>query len=474
MHTFDYLINIHRRPLAIGVRQAWWAWNAESKSSTRYPGDLRLRLVSRAFNLAVLRVFFKYDGVKFLAYRENMLQRLEEHILHDGNRGWDIGEAVRKLDVVLGTERYRPFSIFDKDHEPKYAGRDDEAETLKKGSHDLKILLEKRTLSRLVQRMPRLESLIVHLPEEWRSECPDEVDDYDSEDDEGQYGEQYDLDLLHALRSDIASIFSAAATPLPSPDPMFPPNPLNHLTYLRLTLPCAYDIAHIASCVPSSVASRLRHLYLEIIDGTGPCGDLEYTRYGDMSDDDGDGCLYSNLQHKHPNETHFPALCTFVSRCTHLSSLALVGTQCIDLATLVWRPETPGLQNVFLSRVTCTAELLISLLSPPSGEPSAPGAAPGFSPIETLQLENVRLWSGTWKSVFEHLTSAAQHLMHIRVYNVIYDPWGESGHLEERNGRPWENVDVVWTEDEGERKSLAKVIRGVQEGGWEVEEYMRW
>lgn len=465
VHIFDYLINVHRRPIENGFSPTMQVWNAESETRELRPGDIQLRLVSRAFNLAMTRVFFKYEAARIIAYQENALQRLEEHILHDGNRAWNIGDAVKKVEVVLGTGRHNAGSIFDQEHhDPDYA------EGLEKGANALQNLFDKQALPRIVQRMPRLESLIVYLPEEWRSEDPWDVDEphYDEDSDRSEYAPKYRLDLVQGLREQFASLFSAAAPLTPAPDPRFPPNPLQHLTYLRLSLPCAYDFAHIASHVPDAVASRLRHLYLEIIDGTGPGGDLAYTRaaHGDEdSDDEGDGeYLPSNLQAQFPNDESFPGMCALISQCTNLDSLGLVGTQCIDLANLTWRPSNGGLQNIYLSRVTCTSDTLLSLLSP-TGEPDSSDAPP--TPIEAFHIQDVRLWSGTWTSVFKRLLTAPK-LVRFHVYNLVYHAEGESAHLGERNNRPWENVDVIWSLDD-ERPEIWDVVKKVVKAGGSVD-----
>lgn len=245
-----------------------------------------------------------------------------------------------------------------------------------------------------------------------------------------------------------------------------------HITYhlvassLRLTIPCAYDFARINSCMPDTVALRLRHLYMEIIDGTGPGGDNEYTHHWQGDDDDGDeDHPFSNVQLQFPNVDHFSGMCGLANRCKSLESLALVGTQRINLETLDFQSTNGGLKNVYLSRVLCTAEKLLTLL-PSNSTEGTPGN------IEAFTIEESALWDGTWEVVLARLLEAPS-LLHVRVYNLIYSKHGLSSNYHEFNNRVWENASEIWTENEADRERLGQVLKAVQNRGYALEDDMQ-
>ncbi|KAF2440029.1 hypothetical protein P171DRAFT_116941 [Karstenula rhodostoma CBS 690.94] len=245
--------------------------------------------------------------------------------------------------------------------------------------------------------------------------------------------------------------------PLDAPQTHTGTSHLPFLTYLRLKLPCAYDFAHLASCMPGTVALRLRHLCLQIVDGTGPGGDLSYTRswQGDGNPFDSDeGHLFSNLQRKHPNTAYMQDICGLVNRCKNLESLGLVGTQCINLESLNWQPaEGPGLKTLYMSRVIATAEQLLTLLSSGRGD--------GACHIEAFDIKDVELMNGTWESVFARLLTSSS-LVFLQIFNLKYNIRGHSAHLALYNSRPWENVSEIWTKSRQDCERLSDVISAVE------------
>jgi hypothetical protein len=64
------------------------------------------------------------------------------------------------------------------------------------------------------------------------------------------------------------------------------------------------------------MAASLKHLYLEYIDGTGPGGDLYYTRswQGDNDSEGDEEYPYSNLQKKFPNVEYMDDVFKLVNR----------------------------------------------------------------------------------------------------------------------------------------------------------------
>lgn len=190
------------------------------------PGDIQLRLVNRAFNRAIMRVYFKHDGLKVRAMQGDQLKRFEENVFRDDARTWNLASAVGKLNFVMAEGGYRDASIFDMEHalEDEWEKEQNKNAKLDESAQHLKAFLDNGMLSRAVQRMPRLESLIIHLPEDWRSAQPisyeSDYDNDEAEEDENyaaKFGPRYRLDLLESLREDIASIFKAPVTPTLSP-----------------------------------------------------------------------------------------------------------------------------------------------------------------------------------------------------------------------------------------------------------------
>jgi hypothetical protein len=105
-----------------------------------------------------------------------------------------------------------------------------------------------------------------------------------------------------------------------------------------------------------------------------------------------------------------------------------------------------------------TASTLISLLSPSTSAPTT------TSSIVAFEILNVQLQDRTWGAIFEHLLPSPS-LAYINVYNIIYDKNGKSADNHESNSRPWETVDVIWTEEKQDIRSLQNLGRKVREKG---------
>ena len=211
--------------------------------------------------------------------------------------------------------------------------------------------------------------------------------------------------------------------------------------------------------MPDTVALRLRHLYMEIIDGTGPGGDNQYNAHwqGDDGLDGDENHPFSNVQLQFPNEDHFSGICGLVNKCKGLESLGLVGTQRIDLDALDLQSTNGGLKNIYLSRILCTAEELLKLLPSSDTEGSTCN-------IEAFRIEESALWDGTWEAVFASLAKAPS-LLYFRVYNLIYSKDGLSSNYHEHNNRVWENYSIIWTENDADNERLYDVLKAVQNRG---------
>jgi hypothetical protein len=201
---------------------------------------------------------------------------------------------------------------------------------------------------------------------------------------------------------------------------------------------------------------QLQHLHLEYTDSTGQAGSIYYTQHAeDHEEDEDDNMPFSNLQHRFPNTDHMNDMCKFVSRCRCLKSLSLVGTQCLDLESLNWRPASSGLENVLLSRAVVTSATLLALLS---------SCNTLVSKTVALDMREVRLWDSTWGAIFDRLASTPP-LRDIYVSDLHYDTYGESAGRRSGNGRLWEDSRVLWSDEENDGLSLRKLIERVEERG---------
>ena len=382
---------------------------------------------------------------------------MEEHVVLaiERKRGWNLAGEVTKLRVELRPKNYPSGSIFDVVHRKMdgWETEDNRDTQLDAGATRLKRFFETDALVCAMSTMPKLESLIIALYESWCSNGP--TWDYQMADEERR-GKRLRLDLMQSVREGLVRTF--ADIELNKLD-------LEHLTYLRLTLPVAYDFACINKHMPDTVVLRLRNLYLEFVDATGPGGDLAYTisRQGDSDSDGDEDYPFPNLQREFPNTAYMHDMCELINRCRNLESLGLIGTQCVSLEGLDLRPTNGGLRNVYLSRAVATLEKMQMLLSP--GKENAPVK------IEAFGIQEVQLMNETWETFFADLL-AAPSLLYFHVWNLVYNKYGESAHLAEFNNRPWENSSVIWTENYHDKERLHDVIRAVQERGGSVTEEM--
>ena len=267
-----------------------------------------------------------------------------------------------------------------------------ETAAMERAAEKMGAFLRAGTLARAVEKMPKLQALSVVLPEEWVNGVVRES----SFDDPWGYSEHYKrklnmrLELLERVRESVAGMFRCAPEK----------KSLTNLTYLKLTLPCAYDFVAVEENLPDEVARQLRHVYLEYIDGTGEGGNAK----------DQHPSLHaplSNIQDLYPNDEHKSVLWKIVSRCTSLCSLGLAGTQRIEPPTSSW--SGPGLNNVYLQRVAMQSEQLVNMMA---------------REVEAVDFGDVKLVSGSWEEVFSALLGS-ERLINLSVKNLTYDEDGE-------------------------------------------------
>ncbi|TVY21506.1 hypothetical protein LARI1_G002292 [Lachnellula arida] len=204
---------------------------------------------------------------------------------------------------------------------------------------------------------------------------------------------------------------------------------LPFLTCLNLDLPCTHDFVKLFNLVPVAVFSGLRDLHVAITDSTGPGGSKNYLFLADEDGDNDEYVPFSNLQQQYPNVKHAHGLFNIVEKCTSLC-----------------------LQSVQLSRVKISAENLIKLLSP------GMGIALQSSLLASVSLSDVDLTSGTWASVFEHLSLCPQ-LSYLNPEDLSYTRDGESSDFKEFAPRAWEDCANLWSRNEEDEEELMKLVK---------------
>lgn len=409
------------------------------------PSSLQLRLVSKAFDRAMARIWFRTEHLTVRVFdrtamfsdgpggheelerrtvKPNSVDRIKHLIL----QGQQFPAYLRHLRLELSTQD--GFSNYDRrqwlnPNNPKTHTVDRES-----------LLACLRVLPIALEKMERLESLWYNLTEIWESNYTGSG--------EGS-APQLDLFALDELRKSLCSLFSSSYA-----------HKFSCLTELRLTLSCTYDFAALNSAMADEVCQRLCHLYLEYVDATGPGGSNDYLHWAEDDQEDGDEEFpVSNLQEIHPNRDYMPDICRLIGRCTNLESLGLRATHYLDLDELDWNPQGSGLQSIYIHRARISLHALKKLLSAADGKISA---------ICALRLEYVHLLDRTWAEIFDHLIQV-NGIKYFGVKDLNYALRGTSAHLREFNNRPWENCNNIWSEHDADRRRLRDLVKNVLDNG---------
>jgi hypothetical protein len=432
MHTFEYLKGVRR--------------DFRNYLPLSY---LKLRLVSRAFNRAITRVWFQNEWLKLRAVdytgmfaKEGMEapENLERRIIRPNSvnntntfilEGQVLPQVLRRLRLELSADEGRLQWLEPDCHDPHPAERES-------------LLAFIKLLPSALEKVKRLECLWLNLNESWMS-------DYSGSD--AGSAPQLDLLAVNELRNSLCSLFS----------PSYAHN-FRFLTELRLALPCTYDFAALNKAMSDEATRRLRHLYLEYVDATGPGGDSSYLGWAeDENGYDGDeDFLPSNLQKKHLNYDYMPDVCKLVSRCSNLESLGLHATHYLNLDELDWKPVSTGLKNIYIYRAIVHFNTLKKLLSAADGESCN---------IVAMKLGYVQLLDHTWAEIFDHLVRAGA-MKYFNIEDLNYAHRGVSAHLRRFNGRLWENSDTIWTENAVDEDRLQDVVKKVLDAGGLVGRYL--
>lgn len=294
-----------------------------------------------------------------------------------------------------------------------------------------------QSLIKMVENLSKLQFLDMAIGSPWESTC----ERY------GWVGEilpasapQADIELISSFANKVASCLSLPA--------------MENLTTLRLALPSTYNFIEVGRGVPDSVWKRLKLLFLDVMDATGPGRSKQYLTY-----DRNGGHPPSNLQERYPNAEHAHGVFDIVAKCTNLDTLGIWGSHILDANLLEWRPASKGLKSLYLKRIKISAPNLIRLLSPSRGLPLSQ------SHLAKVWLADVDLTSGTWSDIFSHLTICPLQ-WYLNPSDLSYTPDGESARLRYENSRPYEDRSVLWSLHPLDEATLKRLIRKrVKEAG---------
>ncbi|KAF2473453.1 uncharacterized protein BDR25DRAFT_341510 [Lindgomyces ingoldianus] len=429
MHGFEYLKGVRRD--FRGYLQLYY---------------LKLRLVSRAFNRAITRVWFQNEFLILRAFdytgmftNEEMAQpgNLDRRIIMPNSvnninnfilQGQLLPQVLRRLRLE--------FSTYDSWHRERIQWLEPDCPESHPADRE-SLLAFLKVLPSALEKLERLECLWLNLTESWGS-------DYGGSGDGS--APQLDLVAVNELRNSLCSLFS------PSYGHNFP-----FLTELRLALPCTYDFAVLNKAMSDEATRRLRHLYLEYVDATGAGGDNSYLLWAeDENGYDGDeGFPPSNLQEKYLNYDYMPDICILVGRCSNLESLGLHATHYLNLDELDWKPSGTGLRNIYIYRAMVHFDTLKKLLSAADGESSN---------IIAMKLGYVQLLDHAWVEIFDHLLRA-DAMKYFSIEDLNYAHRGGSAHLRAFNCRLWENCNTIWTENAVDQDRLQDIVKKILDAG---------
>lgn len=222
-----------------------------------------------------------------------------------------------------------------------------------------------------------------------------------------------------------------------------------YLTSLDLAVPTTYDVVQLARAINSTVREQLRSIRIAITDCTGPSGSSQYSCEEDNWDGEEtsfeeSGYLPSNWHAKHPNRKHQDEMFAFINSCRNLESLCLEATQYLDLDNANLKLAT-GLKVLSLSRFSTSTLSLIRLIT---------------AVTQRVLLYDIKIYEsgGQWYEVFRHTRLNCPRLDYFQMYQLSYFH-GHSSY--EHNNRPWENYNVVWTDDRQDRKEMKSLLTGL-------------
>ncbi|GAP83199.2 hypothetical protein SAMD00023353_0402130 [Rosellinia necatrix] len=208
-----------------------------------------------------------------------------------------------------------------------------------------------------------------------------------------------------------------------------------YLTDLRLALPDIRDIGNVAAAIPPQVKQHLKHLYIEIVDQTGPSGSVEN----------------SNLQAQYPNRDHQDEVWQFIASCNNLESLGLHCTHYLRLDRLFWQPgpNTKGLRSLYLNRVHANISTLANLLTKRPNKADPPV-------VRRVDLQRVKIYEdgGDWSTLF-NLLAKCPELDFLSVCNVGYCALHPHFFF---IPMPFDFKTNIWSDNEADQSSFMAVL----------------
>ncbi|KAI0972251.1 hypothetical protein F4678DRAFT_478737 [Xylaria arbuscula] len=258
----------------------------------------------------------------------------------------------------------------------------------------------------------------------------------------------YDIDLFDVVMDTILTSLRSPA--------------FQHLTDLRLTLPGAHDVRTLAMVIPQNVRHQLKHLYIELVDRTGP-GCIEW--FEGLNDRFQQGPPESApppsiLQYRYPNRDHQDHMWSFIASCINLESLGVSCSHYFELHKLKWEPgpESRGLRALYLNRVYANVSVLRDLLS-------AGHSKRETSSARRVEFVNVRIWEDEelWSTVLEWMLWNCPDLEFLNIYNCGYTAQhkhhGESGRV--RTGaRDPDGIQSTSSEDIASAEDILREVIG--------------
>lgn len=224
------------------------------------------------------------------------------------------------------------------------------------------------------------------------------------------------------------------------------------------------------------VRDKLKHLYLGIVDLSGPGGEYENIpnvvvdrdHIYDRTVDDQD-YPRSNVQSTYPNRVVQQSLWDFASLCPNPESLGIRGTHFLDLDRLNWNQGSTsrGLRVLHLKRVWASISTIINLLSP---SPSLGGP----SNVSRIWLWDVKIKpdGGNWADLFKFLLICPE--LELAVFRSLNYFTGHAKYDHVHRMAYGDLSDAVWTTDKSELKPLHRLCRKlVQRAGGEVAAHAR-
>lgn len=397
-----------------------------------------LRLVSKAFNRAISRLLFQDLFLRVRAFEQivsgNSIHNINKLIIN----GQFLPQFLRCLHLDLSIDvRIYWDDDYDDEDDLDWSKDSTWSPWLEPDSPESYHAVKESLFAVLKMLPPALETM-KQLDCLWL-----DMNVFWNYGDDAKSPLKLDLFAISEVRNTLCSLFS------PSYAHNFP-----FLTELRLALPCTYDFAALNEAMSDEATQRLRHLYIEYLDASGPGGGGKLLSWHDHIIGLSPDVCSSNLQEEYPNPKYMSDVCKLIGRCTNLESLGVRATHPLHLDELDWKPRKKDLKNFYIYRAVVRYDTLKRLFSNADGEPVTDVA---------MTLGHIQLLDYTWAKVFERLLRVPT-LIYLGVEGLKYAPGGESAHFigepvriqNRRYLRSWSGIFTKNTSDKHRLKDIIK------------------